>query len=190
MKIYLFDQQGILIGAGMADPSPLESDAWLIPANATDKEPPAEQGKVAVFNGTEWVLQPDFRKAALWLANGSPYEVGSDAAGCIFHGIGMLPVWITSTPPPDKFMQWDGAAWVLDKAAELADATERAEVELGKRRLQADHVIIPLQDAVELGMASKSDEEMLAEWKRYRVMLSRIQAQSGYPLKIDWPAAP
>jgi hypothetical protein len=47
-----------LIAAGVADPSPLEPGKWLVPAHATELEPPAEvEGKTRHFVGGQWVYQ-------------------------------------------------------------------------------------------------------------------------------------
>lgn len=48
----------VLLGAGQADPSPLDPPGvWLIPADATDIEPPVvPDGQQAVFDGA-WQLQ-------------------------------------------------------------------------------------------------------------------------------------
>jgi hypothetical protein len=51
MKIYLYNEQGIYCGRDLADPDPLNPDSFLIPANATDIEPPELNDKeLAVFN--------------------------------------------------------------------------------------------------------------------------------------------
>lgn len=50
--------------------------------------------------------------------------------------------------------------------------------------------IAPLQDAVDLGEATAAEEAALLTWKRYRVALSRIEMQEGYPEAIDWPIPP
>jgi hypothetical protein len=47
-----------LIAAGVADPSPLEPGKWLVPAHATELEPPAEvEGKTRHFVDGQWVYQ-------------------------------------------------------------------------------------------------------------------------------------
>lgn len=48
----------------------------------------------------------------------------------------------------------------------------------------------PLQDAVDLGTASKAESASLKAWKQYRVDVNRIQSQAGFPDKIEWPAFP
>ncbi|ORL66668.1 hypothetical protein B7H17_04870 [Pseudomonas putida] len=76
--------------------------------------------------------------------------------------------------------------------AELAAEQHLAQVvaETASRRAMADGAIAPLQDAVDLGIATPEESAMLLAWKRYRVELSRVPAQTGYPDEIDWPAPP
>lgn len=47
--------------------------------------------------------------------------------------------------------------------------------------------IVPLQDAVDLGIASPADEAALTEWKRYRVQLNALDVAAE---PIEWPAEP
>lgn len=54
-----------------------------------------------------------------------------------------------------------------------------------------------LQDAVRLSLATTAEADSLplkqAEleaWRTYRVYLSRIETQPGYPTSIEWPPAP
>nr|DAF69908.1 MAG TPA: tail fiber assembly protein [Caudoviricetes sp.]DAF75169.1 MAG TPA: tail fiber assembly protein [Caudoviricetes sp.] len=50
--------------------------------------------------------------------------------------------------------------------------------------------IAPLQDAIDLDLASKDDIERLNLWKKYRVAVNRISSSPGYPLDIAWPVSP
>jgi hypothetical protein len=50
--------------------------------------------------------------------------------------------------------------------------------------------IAPLQDAVDLGVATESEQELLVRWKQYRVTLGRINTQEGYPKTVAWPDTP
>lgn len=70
--------------------------------------------------------------------------------------------------------------------------------------LSADHVkatrdallaeatlrIAPLQDAIDLDAATASEAAELKAWKQYRVALSRVAQQLGFPADVEWPAAP
>ncbi|SDY84548.1 tail fiber assembly protein [Pseudomonas sp. NFIX28] len=62
-------------------------------------------------------------------------------------------------------------------------------------KLQADVNI--LQDSVELEIATDKEIAALATkkislstWKKYRVLLSRVQEQEGFPTVIEWPEIP
>jgi len=55
---------------------------------------------------------------------------------------------------------------------------------------QAALRIAPLQDAVDLGDATATEEAALKAWKQYRVKLMRIEQQSGFPTSVVWPDAP
>jgi hypothetical protein len=50
--------------------------------------------------------------------------------------------------------------------------------------------IDPLQDAVDLDDATSAETTSLKAWKQYRVKLSRIEQQSGFPASVVWPKAP
>ncbi len=60
MKIFHYHPEaGVFLGEGLADPSPLEQNAWLIPAYATTVQPPAPgKGKQAVWSGNTWRIMP------------------------------------------------------------------------------------------------------------------------------------
>ncbi|HHA2219026.1 TPA: tail fiber assembly protein [Enterobacter bugandensis] len=52
----------------------------------------------------------------------------------------------------------------------------------------ANDAISPLQDAVDLDMASDEEKAALLEWKTYRVLLSRVKPEKGPD--ITWPTPP
>jgi len=53
---------------------------------------------------------------------------------------------------------------------------------------EASNVIAPLQDAVDINMATDEEIARLAEWKKYRVLLSRVNMQDAPD--IAWPVKP
>lgn len=56
--IYHYTESGLYCGQDIADESPLEPGVYLIPALATDIEPPTvTTGKQAVFKNGTWVLE-------------------------------------------------------------------------------------------------------------------------------------
>ncbi len=81
-----------------------------------------------------------------------------------------MPVWV-DVPPPT--------------ASELIAAASREKVSL---RATADYEIEWRQDAVDAGIATAGETAALAEWKRYRVLLMRVDI-SKTP-DINWPEIP
>lgn len=66
--------------------------------------------------------------------------------------------------------------------------TELAEAKKQRLMSEATAVIAPLQDAVDLGMATPEEETALKEWKKYRILLSRVDTSTAPG--IDWPIKP
>ncbi|WP_323840701.1 tail fiber assembly protein [Photorhabdus africana] len=52
----------------------------------------------------------------------------------------------------------------------------------------ANNCIAPLQDAIDLDIATDVEKQKLTEWKKYRVLLNRIDCSVAS--EIDWPKAP
>lgn len=50
--------------------------------------------------------------------------------------------------------------------------------------------ISPLQDAVDLDEATVQDVASLKQWKQYRIAVSRVSTQPGFPSTIQWPVTP
>lgn len=96
-------------------------------------------------------------------------------AGKALAAIDGRPAWV-DIPPPEPPTE-----------EELAAAAEAKRDEL--LRVAAIR-IAPLQDAVDLGVATEAEATALTAWKRYRVVLNRLPEQPGYPLEITWPAPP
>lgn len=65
-----------------------------------------------------------------------------------------------------------------------------AEAEQQKQMLlsEATEAIAPLQDAVDLAIATDEEVALLKEWKKYRVLLNRIDTSTAPD--IDWPKKP
>lgn len=65
-----------------------------------------------------------------------------------------------------------------------------AEAEQKKQSLlaEANNAIAPLQDAVDLGMATDEEKAQLTAWKKYRVYLNRVDTSTAPD--IEWPLKP
>ncbi|CDG89661.1 tail fiber assembly protein [Xenorhabdus bovienii] len=69
-----------------------------------------------------------------------------------------------------------------------AERTRQSEVEKQQLMSRAREKIAPLQDAVDLGIATEAERLALNEWRKYRVMLNRIDCTMS--LDIKWPEQP
>ncbi len=65
-----------------------------------------------------------------------------------------------------------------------------SEADAEKKSLlkQANDAIATLQDAVDLDMATEEEALLLTAWKKYRVLLNRIQPEDAP--EIVWPEVP
>ncbi|AXE32241.1 hypothetical protein DK842_21415 [Chromobacterium phragmitis] len=175
---------GEYLGATLADRSPLDIDEiWLLPAHSTELHPPlAGERQAAVFLDGAWSLLQDWRGIPLWCQS---------TARPIAAQLGETPddVGATELQPP-AYGVWTGKSWDVDQAAQRAGLMRVVDDEMTMRRMQADAAITPLQDAADLKIATPTELASLTAWRRYRVELSRIPEQQGYPLNINWPLRP
>ncbi|WP_312140449.1 tail fiber assembly protein [Pantoea septica] len=91
-----------------------------------------------------------------------------------------------------------GIGWLLENdgiftAPPLPEKTQDemvAEAEAKRSALMqtAGDAITPLQDAEALGMATDDEKAQLAEWRKYRVLLNRID--TSLAPGISWPVKP
>lgn len=85
-----------------------------------------------------------------------------------------LPAWGNIPPPSDEDI----------KADEVAEA-ERKKLAL---KAVVDTEISWRQDAVDAGIATAEEAAALAEWKKYRVLLMRVDTSKAP--NIEWPPVP
>ncbi|EAA8665584.1 tail fiber assembly protein, partial [Salmonella enterica] len=100
---------------------------------------------------------------------------------------GPLPENVTSVSPGGEYQKWDSKAkvWVKDEAAETAARLREAEGNKSRLLQMASGKIAPLQDAVDLGIATDDEKAQLDEWKKYRVLVNRVDTTNP-----DWPQKP
>ncbi|HAI7318257.1 TPA: hypothetical protein HJW14_003540 [Escherichia coli] len=165
-----------------------EGDAYIpphtgLPANSTDIAPPdIPAGFVAVFNSDEssWHLVEDHRGKTV-------YDVASGDALFISE-LGPLPENVTWLSPEGEFQKWNGTAWVKDTEAEkLFRIREAEEIKNNLMQVASEH-IAPLQDAADLEIATEEEISLLEAWKKYRVLLNRVDTSTSQD--IEWPALP
>ncbi|EBH3320931.1 tail fiber assembly protein [Salmonella enterica subsp. enterica] len=161
------------------------SDAWIaphtgLPSNCTDIAPPdIPSSHIAVFDAETqtWSLQEDHRGETVYdTTTGNQIYISEP---------GPLPENVTSVSPDGEYQKWDGKAWVKDEAAETAARLREAEGTKSRLLQMASGKIAPLQDAVDLGLATDEEKSQFAEWKKYRVLVNRVDTSS--PI---WPEIP
>ncbi|EAX5653092.1 tail fiber assembly protein [Salmonella enterica] len=151
-----------------------------LPANCTDIAPPdIPSSHIAVFDAETktWILQEDHRGETVYdTTTGNQVYISAP---------GPLPENVTSVSPDGEYQKWDGKAWVKDEAAEKAAQLRQAEETKSRLLQMASEKIAPLQDAVDLGLATDDEKAQLDEWKKYRVLVNRVDTSNP-----DWPDVP
>ncbi|TNH44801.1 tail fiber assembly protein [Photorhabdus luminescens] len=132
-------------------------------------------------------------------ADGELWEVVSDYRGKIAYNtqtrlpqeiteLGELPETLTFKQPATHFDRWDGSKWVTDKEAIKDSEIEQARQLRDTLCTQANKTITLLQYAVDTELASEEEQALLLEWKKYLVLLNRVDT-SLVP-DIKWPEMP
>ena len=151
-----------------------------IPANACTDKPLTEKSGYVVCRNSKligWEYLADHRGETVWnVKTGVALEITAP---------GEYPADTTIYPPSTPYDKWNGERWVTDTAAQ--QAAEIASANITKARLikVASEQIQPLQDAVDLDMATEAEKSTLNEWRKYRVLLTRVDT-SDAPA-ISWP---
>ncbi|MFW0766681.1 tail fiber assembly protein [Trabulsiella odontotermitis] len=177
IKIYnLRADTNEFIGAG---------DAYIhaftgLPAHSTNVKPPeVSAGMVAVFDEQKsaWSIVEDHRGKIVYnTENGEGVEVVE---------LGPLPKNTVSVAPDGEFQRWDGEVWIVDEEAKKAALQRDAESQKADLMRMANENILPLQDAVDLEIATDEEVEQLKAWKKFRVMVSRVDTSEPV-----WPEVP
>ena len=119
-------------------------------------------------------LKSSYQKAGEWPNDGIEIEdsvatefMQEPPEGNYRNGIAGMPAWVDIPPPTQE---------ELSAVAELKKAN---------LRMRADSEINWRQDAVDAGVATEEETAALSEWKRYRVLLMRVDTE-----KPVWPTTP
>ncbi|CBJ91448.1 conserved hypothetical protein [Xenorhabdus nematophila ATCC 19061] len=99
-----------------------------------------------------------------------------------------MPEGYTDLMPRTRFDNWDGKQWVTDSAEQQAYEVQQAEYEKRQLLSTATEKIAICQDAIELGMARKEEQAALSVWRKYRVLLNRVDCTTAPD--IQWPEQP
>lgn len=164
---------------------PFYGDAYanknsFAPANALRIKPEFIAGFHPCEHMGKWVQIPDYRGITV-------YETDT-ARELEVKELGELPEGVTTIAPDVDFPKWNGKKWVTDKAAKKESDIAAAEAQKQYLLAEAAEAIAPLQDAVDLDMATPVEEALLKEWKKYRVLLNRVDTSTAPD--ITWPVKP
>ncbi|KAA1172566.1 tail fiber assembly protein [Photorhabdus heterorhabditis] len=154
-----------------------------LPANScTDAPPDPQEGYVICRSSdlTNWLIVPDYRgKIAYNTQTGKQQEIIE---------LGELPEILTFKQPATDFDKWDDEKWVTDIEAQKNSQIEQVELQRATLRQHANEAMTLLQYAVETEMASDAEKALLLAWKKYLVLLSRVD--TSITPDIDWPQVP
>ncbi|EMJ5880571.1 tail fiber assembly protein [Enterobacter cloacae] len=78
--------------------------------------------------------------------------------------------------------------WVDIAPPSKKEAIDNADSLKAQLMSVATQEILPLQDALDLEMATEKERILLTEWKKYRVLLSRVDTNKAPD--IEWPESP
>ncbi|OCA56677.1 tail fiber assembly protein [Photorhabdus namnaonensis] len=128
-----------------------------------------------------WQIVPDHRGKIVYNTQTlAQYEITS---------LGEPPESLTFKQPATDFDKWDGKQWVTDKYAIKDSQIKQAEQKRVALLRQANEIVTLLQHAVDINLASEKEKLLLLDWKKYLVLLSRIDISSA-PDNINWPEKP
>ncbi|PHM22019.1 virus tail fiber assembly protein lambda gpK [Xenorhabdus ehlersii] len=154
-----------------------------IPAHSCVDAPDERRVGYAICRTTDlscWEYVADHRGETV-------YNIKTGAAQVI-AALGDYPPNTTPDAPATPFDNWDGKRWVTDAQAQRLHEQEQAESQKKYLMSQATNSIAPLQDAVDLGMATDAEKSALTEWRKYRVLLNRVDCSTAPD--IPWPEQP
>ncbi|AVJ18324.1 MULTISPECIES: tail fiber assembly protein [Serratia] len=151
-----------------------------------------EFGPLALYlqddKGRDWYASQDKFKKVYTLAinprTGVIHCITQDVSALFPDGLTVVDI---DELPPGCDISGD---WVYSngtvKKAEGANIRQTAELK-NKLMNQATSRIQVLADAVDLGMATQKETAQLAQWREYRVLVSRIDTEAS---DITWPEIP
>ncbi|WP_251549911.1 tail fiber assembly protein, partial [Escherichia coli] len=141
-------------------------------------------GRTSDGNGSHasTLKSPSYTKSVSW------QHYPKDARRFVITAPGDYPAGTTTLEPENAWQKWNGSKWEDDAESMRVALTREAELEKIRLLKQAHTAIATLQDAVVLGMASQEETLLLTAWKKYRVLLNRIQVEDAP--EIVWPEVP
>ena len=154
------------------------NDDTMPPDNALRIAPEFKDGYCPCEQDGKWVLVEDNREKTAFNIE-TKEAVKIDYLGELKAGFTLLE--------PFEFCKWNGKKWVKDKVAENNATIEQNQVMKNSLINQANEKIALLQDIIDLDMQESNEEEQLKQWKKYRILLTRINVSDT---NISFPTKP
>ena len=190
----VLDNNGLTISAGWAVVYNVDAKGELLqatyqylpigvglPANAyLDAPKSVKDNQAIIHNGQQWTYPKDLRGTIIYST-----ETGAEIT---MQEVGEIPDGYTALKPTSEFDSWDGKKWQLDVSKQHQYEVNQASAKKNQLITDATAQISYLQDAVESEIASEQETQLLAKWKKYRVLVNRIDIEQAP--NIDWPSQP
>lgn len=139
-----------------------------------------KENQAIVRNGQQWTYPQDLRGTKIY-----SMKTGAETT---MQEVGEIPDGYTILKPTSQFDSWDGEKWVLDAEKQHQHDVNIATSQKKQLLSEANEQISYLQDAVDAEIASEQETQLLAEWKKYRVLVNRIDTEQAP--NIEWPEKP
>ena len=152
-----------------------------LPANAYLEAPQSVKDNQAIIHdGQQWTYPKDLRGTKIY-----SIETGGET---ILQEVGEIPDGFTELKPTSEFDSWDGKKWQFDKNKQHQYEVNQASIKKNQLLAEAASQLSYLQDAVDSQIASEQETQLLVEWKKYRVLVNRIDIEQAP--NIEWPNQP
>lgn len=125
----------------------------------------------------------------LWKTDGTYTEANWPDDAVLLTEEQTAEYWKQTPPPGKQLGAVDGLpSWVDYPPPTNEQLVYQAEQQKNQLRKAADSEITWLQDAVDAAIATDEEVAALAEWKKYRVLLMRVDTIKAPD--IEWPTPP
>ncbi|WP_240042212.1 tail fiber assembly protein [Photorhabdus khanii] len=169
---------------------------------------PFEQYMPDNENAIQFALYLQDKQGNDWYRSQSQFSIDTlkimyDATGLIraittdvskLAPLGFSVAEINKNNAPIGFDEKTKEKWIFDGqkillyVATKEELIQKAEYEKSQLLTKVNNIVTPLQDAVDLDIATEAEKEALLAWKKYRVMLNRVDISSVPDVK--WPEQP
>lgn len=154
------------------------NDDTFAPDNALRIPPEFKKGFHPCESNGEWVLVKDHRgETAYSIETLEPSKI--DYLGPVKAGFTLLE--------PFQFSHWSGDKWILDEDEQNAYKIKQNKALKASLLNEANENISILQDTIDFGMSEDGDEDKLKAWKKYRILLNRIDVSN---IPVVFPEKP